>query len=115
MDAFLESILGAQLGKTLAQRGPSPGKPVHLTASVSRDTVIAGAATLSDAGTLGNISFCLSVHDYDLSCSEQLHCVVFRSSAFYQHSETVPHPYRFITPDYVPKTLGNLLSSGWYA
>lgn len=56
------------LGKTLAQRGLPPSKPVYFFGNVTGDTVVAGNATLSDADTSGNSSLRRDSHSYDLPC-----------------------------------------------
>lgn len=42
---FLNSVLGAELGKTPAQKGLTPDQPVYLFANVNGNAVTAGNAT----------------------------------------------------------------------
>lgn len=115
MNAFCKSFFCGELGKTLAQRSLTTGKPVRLFANVSGGAAIASTATLSNADSPDSSGLRRKLHSRDRPCSEELNCVDIRSSAIYQQFKTIPYTHHLVTADYVPGALGDLVTSSFYA
>lgn len=92
MNNFFKSVLGAKLGKTLAQRSLSSRKPVCLFADFSGHVLIPGTATLSDAGTSGSSALGRSLQKHDLPCNEELAHVDMHSQSIRHQFKTLSYP-----------------------
>lgn len=114
-NGFFRSVLCAGLDIAPAQRDLDPGKAVYFFANAGRGAMIVRIATLSNAGTPGNISFCRDSHSHDLRSSEELNCKAIRSPAIHEQLTTFPYPHHFVAYDDVPETLGDCFTSGFHA
>lgn len=78
-NTFLKSVLRADVGKTTAQRGRHPGQLGHHFVEVSKEALLVGTATLSNARLPGETSFRRRLHKHDLLCSEEFGQVATRA------------------------------------
>lgn len=97
MNNFFKLVLGIEVGRILAQRNLTLGRSVYLFADISKDTVIAGTVTVSNAGTPGRSFSRRKLRNHDVPCSEELSHVIIYLAAIHQQFKNLPHPYHFIT------------------
>lgn len=71
--------------------------------------------SLSDAGTLGEISFVRKLLNYDLLCREELDQVEVGVPNTQEQCKTLLYAYSFITSDDIAETLSSFYTSGFYA
>lgn len=77
---FFKSLLRAELGKTAVQRSPISGLLAHFLVEFSVRALFFGITTLSDAGTIGEISLRRSSHTSDSICSGEFILVTVGSA-----------------------------------
>lgn len=77
--------------------------------------MFAGTAPLGDASTHGDNSLRLSLHNHGVPCSDESDQVAISATRILHQCKTLLHPYPFNTRDEVPKTLGELYTSVFYA
>lgn len=109
------SVLGAELVKTSAQRGLTPGHFGYFSASVNENAVVVGKATFSDESSSRNKSLRREVYSLDLLPNEEPGCVAIPSPAVYQNTKTFSCAYFSVTTGDVSKTLRQLFTSSFYA
>lgn len=77
--------------------------------------MFADTITFSDANTLGETSFCSTLHTHGLWCTEESDWVVVDAPKDEDQRKTLLYLYFSNTSDEVLKTLSDFYTSGFYA
>lgn len=108
-NGFLKFVLRDDVGKIAAQRHLLSGQLVPFFFKVSEEAAFAGTATLSDDGTLREISFRRRLHNHELQCSEESGQVDIRPTKTQKQSKTLLYPYPSSSRDEAARSAGRFI------